>query len=120
MEEDLRGNNSHNLFRMVRELEAGPRKHVNAVKDKNGNILCKNKEVIERWREHFNEHLNREFPHDEAALDTLHHLPVMVEEVENITEDEVRDAVARLKNRKAPGQDMITGEVLKKGGATMI
>ena len=120
MEEDLRGNNSHNLFRMVRELEAGPRKHVNAVKDKNGNILCKNKEVIERWREHFNEHLNREFPHDEAALDTLHFLPVMVEEVENITEDEVRDAVARLKNRKAPGQDMITGEVLKKGGATMI
>ena len=50
MEEDLRGNNSHNLFRMVRELEADPRKHVNAVKDKNGNILCKNKEVIEQWR----------------------------------------------------------------------
>ena len=64
MEEDLRGNNSHNLFRRVRELEAGPRKHVNAVKDKNGNILCKNKEVMERWREHFNEHLNREFPHE--------------------------------------------------------
>ena len=58
--------------------------------------------MLERWREHFSEHINKEFHHDATALDTLLHLlPPLIEREEGITEDEVRAAVAKLKKQES-------------------
>ena len=46
LELDHKHNNSHNLFRTVRELEGKPRKPMSAVKDKQGNTHTDKKEVL--------------------------------------------------------------------------
>ncbi|PIK47844.1 hypothetical protein BSL78_15289 [Apostichopus japonicus] len=71
------------------------------------------------WEDHFNKHLNTEFPRDDDILKTIPEpvnrnttsLPFTLEEVE--------EAVKKLKNNKACGCDRISAEVLKEGGPLM-
>ena len=82
------------------------------VKDKNGNMLMNERQVQQRWTEHFTELLNRESPINNIAEDG----PVAgyTESEEEIpTRGEVQAAIKALKNNKAPGMDMLNPEILK-------
>ncbi|KAK3883301.1 hypothetical protein Pcinc_012338 [Petrolisthes cinctipes] len=119
LERDFKNNNSHNLFKTVRELEKKPYRQLNTIKDKNGTIQCEQEEVLRCWQDHFTTQLNTEFPHnDEAPNDVLEG---DVEINDNPpTEHEVETSIKSLKNKKSPGWDNITAEVLKAGGRYMV
>ena len=87
--------------------------------DKNGNLLNKKEEVQARWRwtEHFKEVLNRGEPENPVLSDEVYEseLGDIIEEisVSEPTLAEVKQAIKRLKNEKAPETDSITAELLK-------
>lgn len=96
----------------------GPSHHgLNPLRSKDGKTLLKDNSAINtRWKEHFQELLNR---HGAAAPDTLNQIPQMP-----IREDlavpptitEVAKSIRSLRNNKAAGSDGISSEILKEGG----
>ena len=123
LEEHYQKNESHNLFKTVRQLEEKPKKSLSIVKDGNGVKHFQLQKVLELWQDHFEEHLNTSFQHDDEALNSLETNPDLTLENEApdpITKEEIKSAIRKMKNRKAPGSDEITAEVMKAGGETMI
>ena len=121
LEEDFKNNNSHNVFKTVRELEEKPRKSLCVVKDKDGNKKVHMEEVLEIWQNHFKTHLNTAFPHNPNTLNEIAAPPhENIDDGLYITKEDIRKAIKSLKRRKAPGSDAITAEVLKAGGETMV
>jgi len=120
LELDFKQNNSHNLFKTVRDIEGKPRKAMSAVKDKQGNTHTNKSEVLKCWEEHFNTHLNTSFPHQPTAINEIPEAPEDAENLPPISEEEIERAVRKMKFRKAPGIDAITSEALTAGGKPMI
>ncbi|PZC74908.1 hypothetical protein B5X24_HaOG207038 [Helicoverpa armigera] len=81
------------------------------VKDPDGNLLCEDLAVKERWRSYFHELLNKQ--HREVQPPDL---PPNQGLVPPITPDEVQLALRRMKNRKAVGADGVPIEVWKAMG----
>ena len=81
------------------------------VKTKAGRVLTTEKEQRERWKQHFQEVLNRPEPEEPAEPEPA----VTNLEIETAApkEAEVLEAVLAMKNNKAPGVDMIQAEMLK-------
>ena len=81
------------------------------VKTKAGRVLTTEKEQRERWKQHFQEVLNRPEPEEPAEPEPA----VTNLEIETAApkEAEVLEAVLAMKNNKAPGIDMIQAEMLK-------
>ena len=120
LEEDYKKNNTHNLFKMVRELEGKPTKILSAVKDKDGVKHTNPEKVLECWRNHFSKHLNTKFPREDTAIGTIPDPPARETEWFSFTEEDIGKAVKEMKNNKAAGIDTVTAEVLKAGGQPMI
>jgi hypothetical protein len=78
---------------------------------KNGELLTKKDQVLSRWKEHFEQHLNkreeRDQPPDQVDLRVDIDLP---------SREEIESALKYLKNYKAAGADSIAAELLKNGG----
>jgi hypothetical protein len=81
------------------------------IKDKNNNILTTEREQYLRWKEHFQEDLNRKDP-DELAI-----IPEASVDLEIDTDPpsklEIQKAIKSLKNKKAPGTDQLNTEIFK-------
>ena len=84
--------------------------------DESGNLLNKN-EVQARWTKHFKGVLNGGEPENPVLSDKVceSELSDITEEisVNELTLGEVKQAIQRLKNGKAPGTDSITDVLLK-------
>ena len=84
---------------------------------KDGKLLTDIVEVQKRWMEHFRELLEG----DGGVIDMVLEEREMEEGLsEEITEEEIRRAIARLKRGKAAGVCGIQGEMLKAGGDTVV
>ena len=82
-----------------------------SMKDKDGNVLTKHDEILERWAEfyenlYFDERVNTEKFEEDVSIP-----PVMY--------DELVYAINKLKSEKSPGPDSITAEMLKSGGPNL-
>ena len=81
------------------------------VKDEDGRTLTSEEEKLQRWKQHFEKILNRPEP---AVLADI---PEAAEDLDinlgDITIQEVKDAIRKLKNGKAPGDDGVCAEMLK-------
>lgn len=86
------------------------------IKDAAGNLLVKDKEICQRWREYCDELLNTEFPRESipSAEPNLSDIP------EDFTEEEVAQALKMMKNGKAVGPDDIPVEFWKSVGSVGI
>ena len=81
-----------------------------------GQVITDPAEVKEIWQRHFMQVLNKQQLDTsiiKSPFDTLMTLNI---DMNLIIEDEVRFAIGKMKNRKAPGFDSITAEMLKVGG----
>ena len=85
------------------------------VKDRNGTVLTDVDDQLKRWREHFQEVLNRPPPETQTYLPEAPPLPIRTGPV---TRKEVKNAPKTLKNGKAAGFDNIPAEAWKEGGWT--
>ena len=83
------------------------------VKDKNGAVLTRTEDQLNRWKEHFQEVLNRPAPENPPNLTEG---PLLGIRTGQITMAEVKRALKSLKNGKAPGCDNIPPEAWKEGG----
>ena len=83
------------------------------VKDKNGAVLTWTEDQLNRWKEHFQEVLNRPAPENPPNLTEG---PLLGIPTGQITMVEVKGALKSLKNGKTPGCDNIPPEAWKEGG----
>ena len=96
----------------IREITGKKRKRSELpVRNKTGNLLTKDSDIRDRWKEHFEETLNRPVPPDEEEIpEAEYDLPI---DVSDIRLAEVTLAIKLLKNYKSPGIDGIAPEMLK-------
>ena len=124
LENDLQGTKKL-LYSLARGYRGGKGEGTYAIKDKQGNLLTQTDEIGERWKEYFYELLNAE--QDPELTEEYNSGNIGAEELaENnreeaqITTDEVKDAIAKMKNRKSPGDDELPVEILRAGGECVI
>jgi len=107
------------VYQVVKTMTGKSTPQPLSVKDKDGRILTEQDEVEDRWKEHFQELLNRPPP-----LRRYHQNPQSWDELDVETGaptlEEVRQAIKKLKDHKAPGTDGIKAELLKAGGDAVL
>ena len=101
------------LYNLTKVLCNDKPKQSAAVNDKNGNALTSSEDRKKRWREHFMEVLNREEPADPINEGDCEQQDIADIDTGPVSKVEIRKAIKSLKNGKAPGEDMITAELLK-------
>ena len=81
------------------------------IKNKDGKLLTTEREIEERWTEHFNEILNRPEPQNKATIE-----PAIIDleiNCNELSKQEIIDAIKTLRNNKAPGGDGLSAELFK-------
>jgi hypothetical protein len=85
---------------------------------KNGELLTNKNQVLARWKEHFEEHLNEGFESEQPTR------PVNLREdgvdIDLPRREEIEGALKYLKNNKAVGADSIAAELLKNVGFNLV
>ena len=105
---------------MIRKLRGGKQRVENMpLRDKTGTLLVNSSDKIEWWEEYFQQLLNMS-----SVVDQIQPAHISVQEArrqENPpTIGEVQQALNQMKNRRAPGNDDITADLLKAGGITVV
>ena len=104
-------------YAALKEVYGPTRGTVEPVKSSDGNQVFSDKEnILMRWKEHYQQLLNRQGNVAEDALTNIEQMPIMSELDEPPTRQEMTVAINRLGKRKAAGSDGIAAEVLKHGG----
>ena len=90
--------------------------HVKVIKDENGNVMVNSEAVLKRSKEYFEKLMNEENNREPRTKET----EVLNEEVNCVSREEVKNALSRMKKRKAVGPDELPVEVWKCMGEMRI
>ena len=105
------GHSQRLAYEGIKELNGSGRKRREMpVRDGEGNLLTKNVDIRNRWREHFETVLNRPVPPEEDIPPAQEDLNIDTGEIRL---EEVVTALKQLKNYKAPGEDGLFPEMFK-------
>ena len=103
--------NSKELYDTTKKLAGKFRATNSTVKDKSGKVLSNQKEQCERWKEYFEELLNRPPPTEPPVIPPAETtLPISTNRP---TRTEIKKAIQMLRSGKAAGPDEIPPEALK-------
>ena len=80
------------------------------VKDKSGRPLGREADQLIRWRQHFEEVLNRDEPDDPVRIEERNYVSNI--NIQPPTKEEIRACIKQMSKGKAPGLDNINAEVL--------
>lgn len=110
-EEAARNCQTRETYRLIRKLSCNHSSSDHPLRDKQGNLLTMGEQKLERWSEYFEELLNKPAPESLQSPST----PRSILKVKDTapTTREIREALEKLKNGKAPGNDNIYPEMLK-------
>uniref|UniRef100_A0A8D8W2L6 Craniofacial development protein 2 n=1 Tax=Cacopsylla melanoneura TaxID=428564 RepID=A0A8D8W2L6_9HEMI len=105
-------NEQRQFYAAVNKMKKGFQPRTNGCRDINGEIITCEEQVLRRWAQHFQDLLNEDEPNDQTDEEERPD-----EDNEDMpTLSEVKTAIRKMKNNKAPGNDNITPELLKYGG----
>lgn len=111
--------NSKLFYNVIKNQRKEKEPQLKQIKDKKGNILREEGQIMSRWQEYFEELL--EVGRDRQERKELIEKEITAQgEQEEISRDEIKEAISRLKNGKAAGYDKIRPEQLKCLGETGI
>jgi len=113
--ENNRNNNSRIFFEKVNEVKRGYQTRPTAMKKHDGSLLTESKEIACEFKDMFEKLLNQ--PNEN---NTIIQYSTVEQQLEKPSEDEVKMGLDMLKNGKAPGDDEIVAECLKKGGQGLL
>jgi hypothetical protein len=85
---------------------------------KNGELQTNKDQVLSRWKEHFEQHLNEGEEHDQPP-DQVDFRDDGVE-IDLSSSEEIESALLYLKNNKTIGTDSIVADLLKNGGPQLV
>ncbi|BHF83368.1 hypothetical protein SprV_0902651000 [Sparganum proliferum] len=103
------------LDQLIRQVSGKPSTVSDSVRDVNGGFTTDHSAKVERWREHFEHHLNFETQPTSPLLSSGAEFlpsPTYAVPCDPPSEGEVADAIRKLLN-KAPGEDGIPAEICK-------
>ena len=102
------------VYDITKKLTNEKRKVVNSVRDKSGQLITEDSQKRSRWKEHFEKILHRPEPENPIGQPNTDEISERVNvKTDYISAGEIRRAMSDMKNRKAPGRDGITVELLK-------
>nr|VZI44134.1 unnamed protein product [Spirometra erinaceieuropaei] len=104
------------LYRLIRQVSSKPSTLSDSVRDVNGGFIADNSAKVERWREHFEHNLNFDNQPTPPLLSSSGEFllsPTYAVPCDPPSEGDVADAIRKLRNNKAPGEDGIPAEVFK-------
>lgn len=100
------------LYSITKRLSNEKPKKCMAINDKDNQTITNSEDRRKRWKEHFNEILNRPEPDDPLTIET-DEIELVDIDINPPTLREIQEAIKKLKNGKAPGADLIQAELLK-------
>ena len=104
-------NDTRTVYKVLKELSNTPNSQLVPIKSKDGKSLNSEDEIKNRWVEHFSSVLNQPQPTETINVGE----PSESLEIDTcpITQEEIVNAITKLKNNKAAGSDGIHPEMLK-------
>ncbi|BHF85307.1 hypothetical protein SprV_1002847000 [Sparganum proliferum] len=116
MEQASNVGDNRKLYQLIRQASGKPSTLSDSVRDVNGGFIADNSAKVERWREHFEHHLNFDTQLTSPLLSSSAEFPpspTYAVPCDPPSEGEIVDAIRKLRNNKAPGQDGIPAEIFK-------
>jgi hypothetical protein len=98
------------FWQTIRRLRGKKSSAIQRVKSKEGELLTNEDDVLQRWREHFNDLLNPVTAPDDDGP------PITIGTATSLSVEEVTEAIKSLRDGKAAGLDEIRPEMLKALG----
>ncbi|BHF74785.1 hypothetical protein SprV_0501787400 [Sparganum proliferum] len=121
MEQASNVGDTRKLYQLIRQVSGKRSTLSDSVRDVNGGFIADNSAKVERWREHFEHHLNHDTKLTSPLLSSPAEFPpspTYAVPCDPPSEEEIVDAIRKLRNNKAPGEDGILVPILKKGDKT--
>jgi hypothetical protein len=112
LETNNKNKNIRDLYRSINEFKKGYQPRINIINDENGNLLAKPQNVLNRWKNFFNQVLNVHGVHDVKQMGIQTAEPLVPEP----SLAKVGVAIGKLKSYESPSTDQIPDELIKAGG----
>nr|VZI07887.1 unnamed protein product [Spirometra erinaceieuropaei] len=116
MEQVLNVGETRKLYQLILQVIGKPSTLSDSVRDVNDGSIADNSTKVEPWRERFQHHLNFDTQLTTPLLSSSAEFlpsPTYAVPCDSPSEGEVENAIRKLRNNKAPGEDSIPAEIFK-------